>query len=69
MGPVPAEPGYTTTEFWLALAVSVIGLLTVFGVIHLASAQVNAIMGALELIVPNAIYAISRGIRKAGTSA
>ena len=61
------EPGYLTTEFWMAVAVQLISLLTLFGVIHIGSAQTQAILGMLGLVVPQALYALSRGLRKAGT--
>jgi hypothetical protein len=62
-----AEPGFLTTEFWVALATQLIGLLTVTGVIHPSTETVNGIMGLLALIVPTIAYALSRGIRKSGT--
>jgi len=63
----PAEPGYLTSEFWMAVVVQLISLLLLFGVIHITNAQVQAIVGVAGLVVPQALYAISRGIRKAGT--
>lgn len=64
-----AEPGYTTTEFWVSLASQLIGLLTVVGVIHPSTETVNGIIGLLTLVVPAIAYPLSRGIRKSGTTA
>lgn len=65
-GPPQPEPGYTTTEFWLALVTSVIGLLVMFNVIHLNDGQQQAILGLVALVAPQVIYILSRGIRKIG---
>jgi len=62
-----AEPGYMTTEFWVAVVVTFIGLLTQFGVIHPSDEQTNQIVALLELVLPVVFYSISRGIRKMGT--
>ena len=64
--PDPVEPGYMTTEFWMALATSVIGLLLTFKVVNLNDGQVQQILGLLALIVPQGLYVLSRGIRKQG---
>lgn len=64
-----AEPGYTTTEFWVALVTSVIGLLMLFNVIKVSNAQVQSIVGLVALVTPQVIYILSRGIRKSGTGA
>lgn len=60
------EPGYTTTEFWVALVTSVIGLLVMFDVIKFTTAQTQAVVGLVALVAPQAIYILSRGIRKVG---
>jgi uncharacterized membrane protein len=62
-----AEPGYTTTEFWVALVTSVIGLLVLFNIIKISNAQNQAIVGLVALVAPQVIYILSRGIRKIGT--
>lgn len=62
-----AEPGYTTTEFWVTLATEGIGLLTLTGVIHPAAGLTDAVGGIVATVVPAVVYAVSRGIRKAGT--
>lgn len=67
--PAPAEPGYLTTEFWMAVVVQLLGLLALVGVIQLPSATVQAIVGLVGLVAPQVAYAISRGIRKSGTPA
>jgi ABC-type spermidine/putrescine transport system permease subunit II len=64
-----AEPGYTTTEFWVALVTSVIGLLVLFNIIKISNGQTQAIVGLVALVAPQVIYILSRGIRKIGTSA
>lgn len=61
------EPGYTTTEFWMAAVSQIVGLLTIFNVVHLTSAQTQGILGFAALVIPSALYAISRGIRKKGS--
>lgn len=66
-GSTPApEPGYTTTEFWLAVPVSVVGLLETLGVIHLGSGQLQQIAGLVALVAPSVAYVIGRSIRKRG---
>jgi hypothetical protein len=60
----PVEPGYLTTEFWVSLATSIIGLLIMFGLVKFTTAQTQAIIGLVTLVVPNALYILSRGIRK-----
>ena len=61
------EPGYTTTEFWIALVTSLLGLLTMFSVVKFTTAQVQAIIGLVALVVPQGLYILSRGIRKQGS--
>ena len=60
------EPGYMTTEFWLALATDAISLLVLFHVVTFTGDQVQAILGTVGLVASNAIYILSRGIRKIG---
>lgn len=62
-----AEPGYTTTEFWVALVTSLIGLLTAFHVYHFTNDEVQGILGVVTLVAPVVAYVISRGIRKSGS--
>lgn len=64
--PPQPEPGYLTTEFWMALATSVIGLLILFNVIKVTTEQQQAILGLIGLVAPQVIYILSRGIRKIG---
>jgi hypothetical protein len=64
-----AEPGYTTTEFYVALVTSFIGLLTTLGVIHPSTDTVNAILGFVALVAPILVFVISGGVRKQGTAA
>lgn len=69
------EPGYTTTEFWAtqatALVAQAVALLTVFGVIHWSANQQAAVFAIAQtaVIVAEGFYALSRGIRKSGTTA
>lgn len=66
-GPDGVESGISTTEFWSALVVSVIGLLVTIGIIKPpAPAFVDEIAGLVALVAPQIAYAISRGIRKQG---
>jgi hypothetical protein len=65
--PGPAEPGYTTTEFWLTAASAIIAMLIAFNIVNITTSQVQSIMGVLGVMVPIAIYTISRGLRKNGT--
>lgn len=68
------EPGYTTTEFWAtqasALVAEAVALLTVFGVIHWNDTQRAAVFAIAQtaVLVAEGLYAISRGIRKQGTT-
>ena len=68
-----AEPGYTTTEFWVTILTMLIGLLTTLGVIHVnvGTAAVNVavqeLAGLLAMFVPAGLYALGRSIRKSGT--
>lgn len=62
-----AEPGYTTTEFWVAVVVALIGLLTAFHVYSFTNTQVQAILGVVAIVAPAVAYIVSRGLRKSGT--
>lgn len=62
-----AEPGQTTTEFWVTLVVSALALLAGFNVVHVTDAQQQAVVGFTAAAVTAASYILSRGIRKAGT--
>ena len=70
--PPVAEPGYTTTEFWLATITSgtaLIGATLVdFGVANLTTAQRADITGlaVLSVSLVAGLYALARGIRKQG---
>lgn len=72
LGPQPPEPGYTTTEFWLATATSAAALggtiLVDFGVANLNAAQRADITSAaiLGVSIVAGLYALARGIRKTG---
>jgi hypothetical protein len=61
----PVEPGYQTTEFWGKVFVQVIGLLVLFHVITFTGEQLQGVLGLGALVIPEAFYAISRGLRKA----
>lgn len=65
--PPSAEPGWQTTEFWKSFVIASLGLLTMFGIIHPASADVDTVAGGLAAVLPTVAYIISRGIRKQGT--
>jgi len=71
--PATAEPGWTTTEFWATVATMLIGLLATLGVIHVnvgdpaVANEIQVIAGLLAMVVPAAIYALGRSIRKSGT--
>jgi len=70
----PAEPGYTTTEWWATVLTMFVGLLTTLGVIHVnvgssvVAGEIQTGAGLAAMVVPAGIYAISRGIRKVGTA-
>lgn len=63
-----AEPGYTTTEFWVAVFGNGVSFLTAFNIIHFTSSQAQVIGGLATMAATNIAYAISRGIRKSGTT-
>jgi hypothetical protein len=63
------KPGYKTTEFWLAIASQLLGILVVLGVI--TPEQQDAFAGALQHIAGAIMmvgsgfgYSLSRGIAK-----
>ena len=66
---VIAEPGFTTTEFWVTIATEFLALLTMLHVVSFTSDQTQGLIGMAGLILPAVAYAISRGVRKRGTTA
>jgi hypothetical protein len=69
------KPGVKTSEFWVALAVSVVGVLLALGVLTPDQAEVvegeltrtiNSIFDALLIAAPQVAYIWSRGKAKAG---
>lgn len=64
-GPSP-EPGYTTTEFWVAVPVSAVGLAETLGWIHVGPAALQSIAGLVLLVAPSVAYILGRSLRKAG---
>ena len=71
--PASPEPGYTTTEFWgtqiTALIAQMVALFTAFGAIHWSDQQRAIVFAVAQSVVmmAEAAYAVSRGVRKAGT--
>lgn len=67
--PAPTvEPGYTTTEFWVTQITAFLGLLVAFNVVHLTATQTQTLIGFASSTIAEAAYAISRAIRKSGTT-
>lgn len=68
-----AEAGQTTTEFWAAqitaVVAQVLSLLTLFGAIHVTAQEQGLIVAILQstVVLAEGAYAVSRGLRKAGT--
>ena len=67
------KPGYKTTEFWLSLSTSVIGLLVILGVITPDKSSemmeiVRQVIGVVMLVLPQFGYTLSRGNAKASGS-
>lgn len=65
--PQEVKPGYKTTEFWLATAATVIGLLYASGII--APTGTDGLSKALAFIATSLTtlgYAVSRGLAKKG---
>jgi hypothetical protein len=65
MEPTPVKPGYKTTEFWLTIIATVIGLLESSGVIG-AGTQAEHVIGMVAGILTALGYTVSRGIAKKG---
>ena len=59
------KPGYATSEFWLTLVTALFGLALTFDWIGPDFPQ-EQIVGILAMVVPVAIYAISRAVAKWG---
>ncbi len=66
--PPVAEPGYMTTEFWLAIFGNIVSFLVAFNFIHFTNEQTQVIGGLATMAATNIAYALARGIRKNGTS-
>lgn len=64
--PPPVEPGYTTTEFWVALATAILGIAVAFG-LPLTDAKSKSISALILVVAPVVAYILARGIRKAGS--
>lgn len=58
-----AKPGYKTTEFWLTVAASAIGLLLASGMIH-AGTPIDRVVGLAASVLGTLGYTVSRGIAK-----
>lgn len=62
--PTPSvKPGYKTSEFWLTVAASVIGLLLASGLIH-AGTPIDRVVGLAASVLGTLGYTVSRGIAK-----
>lgn len=69
--PNNTKPGYKTTEFWVALATGVTGILATLGVITPEAAQgtsgaVGQIAGGVLAGLAALGYGVSRGLAKKG---
>ena len=59
------NPGYKTTEFWLALAANLVGAVFASGIIEQTATQWdNKIVGLLAMVLASLGYGVSRGIAK-----
>lgn len=63
------KAGYRTTEFWIALASQVLGILVILGVITpeqqgAVVEGLNQIIGAALMVASSFGYSISRGMAK-----
>lgn len=61
----PVKPGYSTTEFWIALINNIVGMLLILGYITPEEADqvavaVSQVIGGVVVIASVAIYAWSR---------
>ena len=59
------KPGYKTSEFWLASAASLIGLLLASDVIP-ADGQAMKMIGLASMFLSSMGYSVSRGLAKKG---
>ena len=60
------KPGYKTSELYVTLAASIVGLLVVYGVISEGEGTAwLAFAGAVVAALPAAVYTISRAYLKA----
>ena len=57
------KSGYKTTEFWLTVVATILGLLFASGVISEGS-EVDKILGMAATILTSMGYSISRGLAK-----
>ena len=65
------KSGWKTTEFWVSIATSLAGILTMFGIFTPEKAAalpvaIEQIVGGVVAIVPIVGYVLSRGKAKAG---
>ena len=66
------KAGVKTSEFWVSVVVSVLGVLVALGIItpdqqNTLTQSIHQIVGAVMTVVPIAGYALSRGRAKGGT--
>lgn len=59
------KPGYKTTEFWLTLVASLVGLALASGLIPVES-EMFKIVGLAGSVLTSMGYQVSRGTAKAG---
>ncbi len=61
------KPGYKTTEFWLTVAASIVGLVLASGIFP-AEGEIVKIVGLAAMVLASLGYSQSRGQAKAGES-
>ena len=59
------KPGYKTTEFWLSVAASIVGLVLASGLFP-AEGEIGKIIGLAAMVLSSLGYSASRGQVKAG---
>jgi hypothetical protein len=57
------KPGYKTTEFWIAAAASILGIVIASGVITPDSAW-DRLVGMATMALSSMGYSVSRGVAK-----
>lgn len=63
--PSTKKPGYKTTEFWLTVAASIVGLMMASGFIEATSTAIDdKIIGLISMILVSLGYTTSRTIIK-----